>query len=169
MPLSGNSGIRVQSTKLQRAMPTIFWDIETRSTLALETAGAWRYAADPTRMFCASAPQSVTPSRKSGCRENQSRRLSSPLPAIPAGPSSLITTHSSARSPRASDAALRLAANSDRATALQHDAGTGQRAAGWAGQGRRSARPRDPEGRRRLQADEEDVATAAQAKTRRPR
>ena len=29
-------------------MPVIFWDIETRSTLALETAGAWRYAADPT-------------------------------------------------------------------------------------------------------------------------
>src|SRR6266568_7127388 len=29
-------------------MPTIFWDIETRSVLALETAGAWRYAADPT-------------------------------------------------------------------------------------------------------------------------
>jgi DNA polymerase bacteriophage-type len=29
-------------------MPTIFWDIETRSTLALEAVGAWRYAADPT-------------------------------------------------------------------------------------------------------------------------
>jgi Toprim domain/CHC2 zinc finger/DNA polymerase family A len=29
-------------------MPVIFWDIETRSTLALETIGAWRYAADPT-------------------------------------------------------------------------------------------------------------------------
>ena len=27
-------------------MPTIFWDIETRSTLALEAVGAWRYAAD---------------------------------------------------------------------------------------------------------------------------
>ena len=29
-------------------MPVIFWDIETRSTLALETAGAWRYASDAT-------------------------------------------------------------------------------------------------------------------------
>ena len=29
-------------------MPVIFWDIETRSTLALETAGAWHYAADRT-------------------------------------------------------------------------------------------------------------------------
>ena len=29
-------------------MPTLFWDIETRSTVALEDAGAWRYAADPT-------------------------------------------------------------------------------------------------------------------------
>ena len=29
-------------------MPVIFWDLETRSTLALETVGAWRYAADPT-------------------------------------------------------------------------------------------------------------------------
>src|SRR5262245_13665904 len=29
-------------------MPTLFWDIETRSTVSLEDAGAWRYAADPT-------------------------------------------------------------------------------------------------------------------------
>jgi DNA polymerase len=29
-------------------MPTLFWDIETRSTVPLEEAGAWRYAADPT-------------------------------------------------------------------------------------------------------------------------
>jgi DNA polymerase len=29
-------------------MPTVFWDIETRSTVPLEDAGAWRYAADPT-------------------------------------------------------------------------------------------------------------------------
>jgi hypothetical protein len=29
-------------------MPTLFWDIETRSTVSLETAGAWRYASDPT-------------------------------------------------------------------------------------------------------------------------
>jgi len=29
-------------------MPTLFWDIETRSTVPLEDAGAWRYAADPT-------------------------------------------------------------------------------------------------------------------------
>jgi DNA polymerase len=29
-------------------MPIIYWDIETRSALNLETAGAWRYAADPT-------------------------------------------------------------------------------------------------------------------------
>src|SRR5262249_7201983 len=28
-------------------MPTLFWDIETRSTVSLEDAGAWRYAADP--------------------------------------------------------------------------------------------------------------------------
>ena len=32
----------------RRAMPVVFWDIETRSKLALETVGAWRYAADPT-------------------------------------------------------------------------------------------------------------------------
>ena len=32
----------------RRAMPVIFWDFETRSTLALGTAGDWRYAADPT-------------------------------------------------------------------------------------------------------------------------
>ena len=31
-----------------RAMPTLFWDIETRSVVSLETAGEWRYAADPT-------------------------------------------------------------------------------------------------------------------------
>jgi hypothetical protein len=29
-------------------MPNLFWDIETRSTLSLEVAGAWRYASDPT-------------------------------------------------------------------------------------------------------------------------
>src|SRR5262249_38466236 len=29
-------------------MPILFWDIETRSTVPLEDAGAWRYAADPT-------------------------------------------------------------------------------------------------------------------------
>src|SRR5262245_15210078 len=29
-------------------MPTLFFDIETRSTVDLEAAGAWRYAADPT-------------------------------------------------------------------------------------------------------------------------
>src|SRR5262249_32920691 len=29
-------------------MPLLFWDIETRSTVSLEAAGAWRYAADPT-------------------------------------------------------------------------------------------------------------------------
>jgi len=29
-------------------MPTLFWDIETRSTVSLEDAGAWRYAADAT-------------------------------------------------------------------------------------------------------------------------
>jgi len=29
-------------------MPTLFFDIETRSTVDLEVAGAWRYAADPT-------------------------------------------------------------------------------------------------------------------------
>jgi Toprim domain/CHC2 zinc finger len=29
-------------------MPTLFFDIETRSTVNLETAGAWRYASDPT-------------------------------------------------------------------------------------------------------------------------
>jgi DNA polymerase len=28
-------------------MPTLHWDIETRSPVALEDAGAWRYAADP--------------------------------------------------------------------------------------------------------------------------
>jgi DNA polymerase len=28
-------------------MPTLFWDIETRSPVSLEDAGAWRYAADP--------------------------------------------------------------------------------------------------------------------------
>jgi DNA polymerase len=28
-------------------MPTLFWDIETRSTVPLEDAGAWRYATDP--------------------------------------------------------------------------------------------------------------------------
>jgi DNA polymerase len=34
-------------------MPTIFWDIETRSTVSLEKAGAYRYAADPaTEVFC---------------------------------------------------------------------------------------------------------------------
>jgi len=30
------------------AMPTIFWDIETRSTVNLKIAGAFRYASDPT-------------------------------------------------------------------------------------------------------------------------
>jgi DNA polymerase len=29
-------------------MPELFWDFETRSTVPLEDAGAWRYAADPT-------------------------------------------------------------------------------------------------------------------------
>src|SRR5262249_53685312 len=29
-------------------MPILFWDIETRSCVNLETAGAWRYASDPT-------------------------------------------------------------------------------------------------------------------------
>ena len=29
-------------------MPTLFWDIETRSAVLLEDAGAWRYAADAT-------------------------------------------------------------------------------------------------------------------------
>src|SRR5262249_57361385 len=29
-------------------MPIVFWDVETRSTVSLEDAGAWRYAADPT-------------------------------------------------------------------------------------------------------------------------
>jgi len=29
-------------------MPTVFWDIETRSTVSLDGAGAYRYAADPT-------------------------------------------------------------------------------------------------------------------------
>jgi DNA polymerase len=29
-------------------MPTVFWDVETRSCVNLETAGAWRYASDPT-------------------------------------------------------------------------------------------------------------------------
>jgi DNA polymerase len=29
-------------------MPALFWDIETRSPVSLEDAGAWRYAADPT-------------------------------------------------------------------------------------------------------------------------
>src|SRR5262245_27276749 len=29
-------------------MPTLFFDIETRSAVNLEVAGAWRYAADPT-------------------------------------------------------------------------------------------------------------------------
>ena len=34
-------------------MPTLFWDIETRSTVPLEDAGAWRYAADPsTEILC---------------------------------------------------------------------------------------------------------------------
>jgi DNA polymerase len=28
-------------------MPELFWDFETRSTVSLEDAGAWRYAADP--------------------------------------------------------------------------------------------------------------------------
>jgi DNA polymerase len=30
------------------SMPTLFWDVETRSAVSLEDAGAWRYAADPT-------------------------------------------------------------------------------------------------------------------------
>src|SRR5262249_45836768 len=29
-------------------MPSLFWDIETRSCVDLERVGAWRYAADPT-------------------------------------------------------------------------------------------------------------------------
>jgi len=34
-------------------MPTLFWDFETRSTVSLENAGAWRYAADPsTEVLC---------------------------------------------------------------------------------------------------------------------
>jgi DNA polymerase len=34
-------------------MPTLFWDIETRSTVPLEDAGAWRYAGDPsTEILC---------------------------------------------------------------------------------------------------------------------
>jgi hypothetical protein len=33
-------------------MPVIFWDIETRSTLALETVGAWRYATATTEVLC---------------------------------------------------------------------------------------------------------------------
>jgi DNA polymerase len=34
-------------------MPTVFFDIETRSTADLEVAGAWRYAADPaTEVLC---------------------------------------------------------------------------------------------------------------------
>jgi DNA polymerase len=34
-------------------MPTLFWDIETRSTISLEDAGAWRYAGDPnTEILC---------------------------------------------------------------------------------------------------------------------
>jgi DNA polymerase len=34
-------------------MPTLFWDIETRSPVPLEDAGAWRYAADPsTDVLC---------------------------------------------------------------------------------------------------------------------
>jgi len=34
-------------------MPTVFWDIETRSTVSLEDAGAYRYAADPsTEVLC---------------------------------------------------------------------------------------------------------------------
>ena len=27
-------------------MPTLYWDVETRSTVPLEDAGAWRYAGD---------------------------------------------------------------------------------------------------------------------------
>jgi DNA polymerase len=34
-------------------MPTLFWDIETRSVVSLEDAGAWHYAADPkTEVLC---------------------------------------------------------------------------------------------------------------------
>ena len=34
-------------------MPKLFWDIETRSTVSLEDAGAWRYAADAmTEILC---------------------------------------------------------------------------------------------------------------------
>jgi DNA polymerase len=34
-------------------MPDLFWDIETRSPVSLEDAGAWRYAADPaTEVLC---------------------------------------------------------------------------------------------------------------------
>ena len=29
-------------------MPIVFWDIETRSAISLEEAGAWRYASDST-------------------------------------------------------------------------------------------------------------------------
>jgi DNA polymerase len=34
-------------------MPNLFWDIESRSTLSLEIAGAWRYASDlTTEILC---------------------------------------------------------------------------------------------------------------------
>src|SRR5215475_8208673 len=36
------------SDLLRCTMPTLFWDIETRSVVSLETAGASRYASDPT-------------------------------------------------------------------------------------------------------------------------
>ena len=51
-------------------MPKLFWDIETRSTVSLEDAGAWRYAADAmTEILCIAfaiedhEPQIWTPSQ----------------------------------------------------------------------------------------------------------
>jgi DNA polymerase bacteriophage-type len=38
----------IRHASIGASMSPLSWDIETRSTLALDTAGAWRYAADPT-------------------------------------------------------------------------------------------------------------------------
>src|SRR6516164_11311431 len=45
-------------------MPTLFWDIETRSTVSLDDAGAWRYAGDSsTDVWCVGYAVDNAPAR----------------------------------------------------------------------------------------------------------
>jgi len=114
-------------------MPTLFWDIETRSMASLEETGAFRYAADPSTevLVIAYAVDEAEP---------QTWILGQDIPAefiaAASDPSWLVVAQCSIRARDLNlrvGAALRLAGDPGHAATLHHGHGVGQRAPWRAG------------------------------------